>query len=409
MKSRTIIAIVFACYIVLGSGYLIFISIPKQQQQQQNEIKPLVIGIPILDLNNITGFGSRWGTLINFGGSIGWKPHQGIDLNLLDNTYVIAGHDGVISGIWIGDYGNKYQVQIRINNTWEITHIFEPFDTMTIQEMEESVFVEVNQYITKGQIIGILRGGGGHVHWDVMRRNETGPEYLYYRTNPAFYLNESDYIILNNLFHQKVSRPVFHDRIHDLVMFNNPLDWNVPKLVDPLKDLMNASSLRPFGVPNPKNESNPHEVKHEDLDYNITGKTRIIAPFAGNITNIQANSTLHSLKVDIMLNPSFWLRFELITNDFLTDEQLLGLVNQSISMGTHIQQNQTIITTPLNGAILHFSLARYNHTKRILNPNLYDWDNPVWYFDYNAATNLNNFYQTHDLEDWHSKGFNTIY
>ncbi|MHA1131461.1 MAG: M23 family metallopeptidase [Candidatus Helarchaeota archaeon] len=406
-RLKVVLSVLIICFVVIAVGVIVQQNLSSQKEGDIKELP--IIGIPVLDLDNIIGFGSCWGTLIDFGGEVGWQPHEGIDLNLNNNTYVIAGHNGTISGIWIGDYGNKYQIEIKINEIWKITHIFEPLGVMTIPEMNQCVFVELNEPVERGQIIGVLRGGGGHIHWDVLKKNESGASYQYYRTNPSFYLSQQDYIKLNNKFHEQIIGPDFQNRIYDLVMFNNAHDWGVPELLSPFKTFTAINSIRPYGVPNPANEPPPNETFHQDLDFNISDQTEILAPYAANCSQIYVNSSLHLLRVDLTLNPSFWLRFDLITNEFFTANQLLNFLNASVSIGTMVLQNQIIFTIPSTGAILHMGLARYNHTMNQSNLVDYNWDNPAWFFNQSTLLDFDTHYQTHDLENWHSQGFAHIY
>ncbi|NVM03359.1 MAG: hypothetical protein HWN67_13545 [Candidatus Helarchaeota archaeon] len=373
----------------------------------EEEIEIPVIWLPIKYIDNVTGFGG-WGTLIDFGPPIGWRPHEGIDLNLPNNTYIYAEHNGSISGIWIGDYGNQYQVEVEINADWKITHIFEPINNMSIPEMNNCVFVEINEEVTAGQVIGVLRGGGGHIHWDVLKRNRTADPIAYNRTNPSYYLSPDNYTLLNEKFHQLMIAPQPIDRIYDLLMFKDPMDWGVPELLNPFESLSNITSIRPFGVPNPKNES-INESIHQDLDFNVSGQTKVLALYSGNCSAIIVNASNHQLIVDITLNPSFWIRFDLIINDDLNENELLNLLNGSINIGGDITQNQTILTIPSGGGILHMGLARYNHTTGKLNPSEYDWDNPSWFFNETVLTDIDNYYLTHDLENWQLAGFTHIY
>ncbi len=405
-KIIVLMIIIVSAFIIVPIVWYLF----KIKNENPNTNCDMIqISLPVYNISEILSFGSRWGTLIDFGGEIGWQPHQGIDLNLANNTYVIAGINATVGGVWIGICGNKYQVNLKIDNCWEITHIFEPIENMTIEEMEKCVFVSKNEKVVKGQVIGVLRGGGGHIHWDVMKRNFSVSYEDYYRTNPAFYLSNEDYIALNKHYHKQIFGPDTKDRIYDLVMFNNPIDWKVPKLYNLFENLTNISSIRPFGVPNPKNESSSTEFIHEDLDFNITGKTEVLIPYSGNCSSIFVNASSNLLRIDFMLNPSFWIRFELITSQPFNSTELLGFLNESIAVGKSMIQNQTIITTPSSGSILHFGLARYNHTTGYTDPANYSWDNPSWFFDGDTLNEINNCYQTHDLEDWHSQGFFNIY
>ncbi|MEX2681518.1 MAG: peptidoglycan DD-metalloendopeptidase family protein [Candidatus Sigynarchaeota archaeon] len=408
MKSRRRVVSTLAIGIVITAGVLFFSWMYLSPSPIDTDEEPgaPVVCLPVKHPSIISSIGSAWGQLIMFG--MEERPHEGVDLNLPDNTEIIACHDGIVASIWLGDYGPRnYQIYLKINEYWQVTNIFEPATDMTIEEMRASVFVQVGQQVKQGQVIGVLKYQG-HLHWDIQRRHSRNDPNAWYRVNPCFYLDIVNYTATNTILHSTMWRdpPDTHSRIYDLVMFPDAFSKISPEFCCPVA-LINVTSIRPFGVPNPTGESSYEQsTRHLDLDFNVTASSDIIAPsdcIVRNITAFKSNS-LNILRIDVDIMPGYWLRLEYVPRlYYLSPSLLLGLSH--VSIGQNVSKNQLLMESDVQGGILHLGLARYMHGNTTCDPATFLWDNPSWFFESAVLADVDAHYQGHDLEGYRSTGF----
>lgn len=111
--------------------------------------------------------------------------HSGMDLATSCGTNIIATADGIVEKVGYSDTGLGNHVYIKHNS--DIGIVYSAYGHM----LDDSIIVEENQPIIKGQIIGKVgstgKSTGCHLHFMLMKEKVTFEKN--YLINPSFIIN----------------------------------------------------------------------------------------------------------------------------------------------------------------------------------------------------------------------------
>ena len=129
--------------------------------------------------------------------------HNGIDYFLNNDSVVIAAASGKVESFEFRDNGeeeaNRYHIRIniRFNKSTVLGYNFEPWTNKSEDRdhLADLFTVEVGNWVEKGDQIGIFLniGGGAHIHFDVIEKND--------RSCPQKYFGTADYIEIMEMIH----------------------------------------------------------------------------------------------------------------------------------------------------------------------------------------------------------------